>query len=1242
MNLDVVKMGDFLANVANLNKSINAKSNVTHSKVSNHVKEKFVAQKIINMSSPDFKKATPCLKLPSILSPDIKKNVEMSEEIKQKFKKYCRVCAGMKVPMIDFFSAKGNQMRLLQQIQHLEDINKDTSLSTQICMECICEIRASYKLFMQIKKAEMKLQSIYDSLNKVSKETDIHVKSEVESDTSDSPRKLENIESNISYDSQSFKMEMFEETDYEEHYDEVDDTFNEGDEAIFEEFDPIDISDEQKFNEPSSSNEISYKFDDLVNSYTKIDTEEKNQFLVVPKTKETDNTIKVEDFSSPPNHSPKRPNILKRKAITEHMNDGDPNKCKNIDTTKLNMDLRVKIPRLNLDKPINVDSKKGDIIYVTAKGNKPNEMLLIKVKKIEKNEKSVKPTSNVGKPSKNDIDEQIELYKKRKAAIMGDVSNLSDSVIENTEVRKGKYFSDDEDIPSNMKNYFTQKRHEDSMPTLSDSSQDIKLKLKYPDIGKKAYDKDVSEECINRLKSILGQKDEYISDFISHLRQRKIIISRLKDEDVIALYEAKNNVVIQKPHIPEEEPEEDNTDPFEPQESFDCDFCFESFKSLELEFAHEKNHEVKLMHYCFDCETEFISYKAKRAHNATCIHKVLCRFCEMVLDTKGKKRQHEQKHCDDEYGQLCDRCGEKFKHQGTLDQHLKIKHMKLEKVFKCPQCPKKFAFRTKLTFHLKTVHTTSRAYLCEDCGSNFKNPASLRHHRVRKHQISNNTKECKECHKMILVYSMSKHMSTHKSYSIQCEHCDKKFKNTSTLKQHMRIHEDQRQYKCDHCGVGFNRRDGLRLHLRVHEKGENSKGIKECSCQVCGRKFPNHSTLVIHRNRDHRDGRNYTCNICNRSMVSIRSLEWHMTHIHNESYPITDSSGIDAETKRIMCKHCDKTFKTEMILRNHVKNTHIEKEPMNCLDCNLTFTSEVRLKHHMMITHNRMEGTLGCPHCTKRFVNHLRLKTHMISHSEERPFTCDDCGFMLKTKIQLVKHKQNRHSNERPLQCKYCPHTCKQVSALVCHERTHTNERPYACSVCQQKFKYLGDRNKHERRHESLGGSGFKRIITSRDSTGGTSRKRNRKKKNPLLVEFAEQGDHFEVVSEEYIDENGVVSIESFDPSSENAKLDGESTASNSRVSFEQVYVDNLALTASNDEVATRDEDVENQMETQMMSQLPPVTVIQIEEQDEAGNVTIVPYTLVDNLSSRTSDMQVNVPSTLMLQRLTNTSLRKS
>lgn len=64
---------------------------------------------------------------------------------------------------MDIFSEKGIKLRLSQQIKHLE-VNPYDSLSTQMCMDCICDLRMSYKFFMQIKKAEIKLKSIHVNL----------------------------------------------------------------------------------------------------------------------------------------------------------------------------------------------------------------------------------------------------------------------------------------------------------------------------------------------------------------------------------------------------------------------------------------------------------------------------------------------------------------------------------------------------------------------------------------------------------------------------------------------------------------------------------------------------------------------------------------------------------------------------------------------------------------------------------------------------------------------------------------------------------------------------------------------------------------------------------------------------------------------------------------------------------------------------------------------------------------------
>lgn len=108
------------------------------------------------------------------------------------------------------------------------------------------------------------------------------------------------------------------------------------------------------------------------------------------------------------------------------------------------------------------------------------------------------------------------------------------------------------------------------------------------------------------------------------------------------------------------------------------------------------------------------------------------------------------------------------------------------------------------------------------------------------------------------------------------------------------------------------------------------------------------------------------------------------------------------------------------------------------------------------------------------------------------------------------------------------------MSALVCHERTHTNERPYSCSVCRQRFKYLGDKNKHERRHESLGGSGFKRIVPGRnikpkvraDDSSGSEQEQD-SIKDSVNQQIEEQ--YGEQQEEQYEQEEQIVKFEKFE-----------------------------------------------------------------------------------------------------------------
>ncbi|XP_078040238.1 uncharacterized protein LOC144471751 [Augochlora pura] len=1318
------------------------------------------------------------------------KKVCISEQTKQELKKYCRTCAGLKLPLVDIFSEKGIQMRLSQQLKHLEEINPYDSLSTQMCMDCICDLKMSYKFFMQIKKAEVKLKSIHNSLadtaaknaeiNKMKSIVDVE-KSEVKRESCEerstidlypnkkhneqmtaqdlittltkeeqkSPIKIETIDITRESDN-NVTVKIFEDMTIQHNSDdnesieefdpddppfqpdssdavESDDEINvqisstkkkniqQKDSILKKCLQPVFICDSNSVsdNKVTDINQTTYKYDTSSNVYIKVEKSiEDSNCATEPYSISKSETVCNSESTK---ESLKQPNILKRRLLLqskkEPSEETDENICQSNASDKGGTYKDVKVQKLDLNNPLSINSNQEDgIMYVTVKGSKPNELLLVKVKKMDKplEKKEEKP---VGKKSfdikpmekilkryetlatkekelfpertkksemrEQIIEEQIEEYKKKREKVLGGHANISlplkleetqTRFVKRSEIQENKKSSICGDIDSIVNVQFDKDNNDSNASTIKNENESsgnveivkdkstnektyvnteeylsrlAKLKLKWEEAKKKKeflqkeLDESYTEGNIEKLTRILGEKEKNLQDFQDYLKQRKIVVTRLKDEDIISLYEDRNNAVL-KNSLPDLIDESQPADYIPEEHYLECDYCPETFASKDVLEEHLKMHDYKIMHYCEDCMEEFPTNKAKRSHNVICIRKKLCTYCDMLLDSKGKKRQHEQKHCDNMYGQLCDVCGEKFKHQGTLDQHVKTQHMSWEKIFQCPKCPKKFAFKQKLSFHVKSVHTTLRAYLCEDCGADFKNPASLRHHRIRKHQPVGNKRECTVCHKLVPFYSLSKHMHTHKAYTIQCPHCDKMFKNSSTLKQHVRIHEDQRQYRCDTCGVGFNRRDGLRLHMRVHEKTD-SRGLKECSCQVCGEKFPNHSTLVIHRNRVHKDGRQYTCHICNRSMISTRSLEWHMSHIHNESLPgaVKEDSDGTPEKKRVSCYHCNKTFKTEMILRTHIKNTHMEKDPMKCLDCELTFTSEVRLKHHMMVTHNRLEGTLPCPHCPKRFVNQLRLKTHMISHSEERPYTCEICGFNLKTKIQLIKHHQNRHSDERPLQCRYCPWRCKQVSALVCHERTHTNERPYSCSVCRQRFKYLGDKNKHERRHESLGGSGFKRIVPGRNIKPKIEEDSSCSDQEQEGITNAEsqvaEGEYEEQTDQDYKEEQ-IVKYEEQEITEEYEQVYEQEYEETSREASDaaEVIMNMEDTTVYTEEVTADNIESAEIMADEMMTNeiLQSGAVVHLQQEDDSGKIQVIPVMLsLPDLSDANTEVNLATAS---------------
>lgn len=117
--------------------------------------------------------------------------------------------------------------------------------------------------------------------------------------------------------------------------------------------------------------------------------------------------------------------------------------------------------------------------------------------------------------------------------------------------------------------------------------------------------------------------------------------------------------------------------------------------------------------------------------------------------------------------------------------------------------------------------------------------------------------------------------------------------------------------------------------------------------------------------------------------------------------------------KKYSCILCEKEIPDFRQYIEH-KKTHL-----NCTMCSRTFITSRKCFLHFRAVHIKTNKSvlLPCDLCDKLFNGITALKIHKISHSDERPFSCDECDYKSKTKSRLNLHKISKHlSPEEKLQ----------------------------------------------------------------------------------------------------------------------------------------------------------------------------------------------------------------------------------
>ena len=425
------------------------------------------------------------------------------------------------------------------------------------------------------------------------------------------------------------------------------------------------------------------------------------------------------------------------------------------------------------------------------------------------------------------------------------------------------------------------------------------------------------------------------------------------------------------------------------------------------------------------CGSAFaLTIHIRRKHTKERPHK--CDFCNVAFADKSTLNLHKrsQKHVD----KLVD-LSENPLHKSTFSED-GVAQFRNIRSYKCDHCFYRTADHAKLRPHYLQAHTMN-IFNCDICGTTFLKERIYESHLKSAAHLRKSALAEKDGHKMFT-----------------CTSCSQKFYDERSFKVHEIIHKSARP---DEKNLSAVLED---LDVKFHEFVKNFQFDDEnmhtrFQCPECKKRLSQNKLLMHLRMHSNKDP--YQCLFCKKGwkdrMILIRHLETHL------------------DTKKISCQYCDKEFLRKKSLNRHITQKHREKAGLAeiptfaCQHCGKKFCDKGTFNMHLL-THE--EKKVKCPYagCRLAFRLESELNLHYRTHTGERPFLCDICGYGGKTRNQLNRHRRV-HTQERNYHCQYCTYKASNSTNLRRHMRIHIGSKPYRCPYCSHRANCVENIRKH-------------------------------------------------------------------------------------------------------------------------------------------------------------------------------------